>query len=79
MNHLNVRIIILLSKWILLRRCASVVSHYDRLSDTDEHLSKLASFFINVYLKTYGNPLKTETFMIEENARKAREKFVVIK
>lgn len=63
----------------LLRRCASVVSHYDRLSDTDEHVSKLASFFINVYLKTYGNPLKTETFMIEENARKAREKFVVIK
>ena len=63
----------------LLRRCASVVSHYDRLSDTDEHVSKLASFFINVYLKTYGNPLKTEIFMIEENARKAREKFVVIK
>lgn len=28
----------------LLRRCASVVSHYDRLSDTDEHVSKLASF-----------------------------------
>lgn len=43
------------------------------------NVSKLASFFINVYLKTYGNPLKTETFMIEENARKAREKFVVIK
>ncbi|UKI29041.1 MAG: hypothetical protein L6V78_01415 [Clostridium sp.] len=51
----------------LLRRCASVVSHYDRLSDTDEHVSKLASFFYKcIFKKTYGNPLKTETFMIEE-------------
>ncbi len=57
----------------LLRRCASVVSHYDRLSDTDEHVSKLASFFINVYLKTYGNPLKNRNIYDIENARKARE------
>lgn len=63
----------------LLKRAANIVSHHQGLTDSDAHISELAPFYINVYLKTYGNPLKTETFMIEENARKARERFVVIK
>lgn len=49
------------------------------IQDTDEHIRKLASFYIKVYLRTYGNPIKKETFIIEEKARKAREKFVIIK
>lgn len=64
----------------LLELCNKVIMNHPKgISDTDKHINKLASFYIKIYLKTYGNPLKTEAFMIEENARKAREKFVVIK
>lgn len=64
----------------LLELCNKVImNHPEGINDTDEHINKLAPFYIKIYLKTYGNPLKTETFIIEENAKKAREKFVVIK
>jgi len=63
----------------LLKLCNEVIMSHSSILDTDEHIRKLAPFYIKVYLKTYGNPLKTKTFMVDEKARKAREKFVIIK
>lgn len=63
----------------LLKLCNEVIMSHTSIQDTDEHIRKLASFYIKVYLRTYGNPIKKETFIIEEKARKAREKFIIIK
>lgn len=63
----------------LLELCSQIVINHPNISDNSDHVNKLASFYINTYLRTYGNPLKTEAFIVEENVRKAREKFVVIK